>query len=58
MEDKLKSLEFKKVMLFNQIESLSEVSGPLFEQFGKICVEIMTLKKAETRLAKNTLDED
>jgi hypothetical protein len=58
MEEKLRNLEQKKAILFSNIEMLSSVSVSMYIDFGRVCSEIMMLKKQINREVKNIFDEN
>jgi hypothetical protein len=57
MEEELRNLELKKALLFSDIESLSSVSDLAYKNFGKICLDIMLLKKKITNEVKNIFED-
>lgn len=57
MEERLRILKLKKVRLWSDIESLSEVSESMFLNFGRTEAEIMKFEKELVRKTENTLDE-
>lgn len=56
LENKLRTLQLKKVLLLSDIESLSEVGEPLFTQLGKVVAEISKIKKEILRKTENTIE--
>ena len=53
LENKLRNLKLKKVMLLSDIESLSEVDESVFTQLGKVVAEISKIKKQLVRATVN-----
>lgn len=45
MEEELRKLELKKARLFSEIQMLSTVSDLMYKNFGKVCADIMILKR-------------
>lgn len=58
MHEKLRVLKLKKVRLWADIESLSEVNDSTYLAFGKTQAEVMKLEKEVLRETKNPLDEN
>lgn len=53
LENKLRNLKLKKVMILSDIESLSEVDESVFTQLGKVVAEISKIKKQLVRATVN-----
>lgn len=56
LENKLRTLQLKKVMILSDIESLSEVGENLFTQLGKVVAEISKLEKQLVRKTENLIE--
>ena len=57
-EENLQKLKLKRARLFSEIEMLSEVSPLMYQNFGKVCADILKLQKEITAQTKNSIDED
>ena len=57
MEEELRNLEQKKARMYSDIESLSSVSDLAYKNFGKVCADIMILKKKITNRVKDVFEE-
>ncbi|WP_339834938.1 hypothetical protein [uncultured Flavobacterium sp.] len=53
MKQELLKLQLKRASMFENIESLSSVSDSAYKDFGKVCADIMILKKKINREIKN-----
>lgn len=55
LKNKLRTLQLKKAMLLDSIESLSEVDETVFIQLGKVVAEISKIEKQIIRATENLI---
>lgn len=58
MDQKLRALKAKKVMLVDQMTMLSSISDHFYIQLGKIEVDIILLEREVVRNTKNPLSDE
>lgn len=56
LENTLRGLKLKRVLLLTQIESLSEVSPDLYTTLGKVEYEIVITERQLVRATENSIE--